>query len=83
MEKLIRFVDYDCDGCGTIVQSLVKVKGDITIEDVQEVQKIVNRLKNEDECWDFDTVVEDACAEYFGSKNIPYEGVGIDFEIEL
>ena len=83
MLNIIKFCDCDADGCGTEVSCLVGVEIELTNGDKQRLQKIVDDIKTECEDWDFDGVVEEACAKYFKPIGIEYHFIGIDTVISL
>lgn len=81
--NLIKFLNDDADGCGTSVECIVKVNTDLTNGDKKRLQNIVDNLKNEDEDWDFDEIVEEACRKYFKPNRIKYDFIGIAMTINL
>lgn len=83
--SFIRFCDTDiCDGqnAATVLMAIHTDNG-ITNGDKERLQKIVDELKEENEEWQFDEVVDDACAKYFKPLDIEYETVVEDAVIYL
>ena len=82
--SIIEMKDFNCDGCGSEVSVLVIVKtNQLNQNDQNNLQKIVDALKEEWEDWQFDEIVEEACEKYFKEKNIDYKITNPDFTIEL
>ena len=81
--KFVRFTEKNVDGCGNDAEVIIKVNSDVKVNN-NELEGIIARKKSEAaaEDWDTDSLVDAACEEYFGKRNISYSSEDI-IEIEF
>lgn len=81
--KIIRFTEKNVDGCGNDAEVIIKVDANVKVNS-NELESIIARTKSETsaEDWDTDSLVDAACEEYFGKRDIPYSAADI-IEIEF
>ena len=81
---ILRMVDNNADGCGTIISVLVMVEGKLFDDDANKLQTIVDELKEEWEDWNFDEIVEESCKKLFTNiKGLKYQIISPKYSIEL
>ena len=68
--QIIKFVERNVDGCGTDAEVTILVKTRLPLSEVQErLTKTIEDMRKEveEEMWDTDSVVHEACTKVFGS----------------
>lgn len=63
--KYIRFTEINAGGYGENATLVIKVKTNDAVNKT-ELEKIVDRLREEDSSRDTESIIADACEEYFG-----------------
>ena len=61
--QIIKFVEYDADGCGTDIEMYVEVNGpELTNGVIERTKKVINDYKEENPYeWDTNSVISIAC----------------------
>ena len=85
MIELIKFCDTDICSGENAAMTLVSVETEkgLTNGDKERLQKIVDEIKEENEEWYFDTVVEEACEKYFKPLGVKYETIEVSAVIDV
>ena len=85
VKELIGFCDADICAGENAAMTLVFVETEngLTNGDKERLQKMVDSIKEEDEEWQFDNVVEEACERYFRPLGIEYETAEISTVINI
>lgn len=86
--NLIKFTEIDVDGCGSNVSELVLVRSEMLLTNgtrsrlEQAVESIWKEYVDNEECFDTETIVSEACTKVFGNTD-DWEIVSPEFEIEF
>lgn len=67
--QIIKFVERNVDGCGTDAEVTILVNTSLPLSEVQErLTKTIEGMRKEveEEMWDTDSVVYEACTKVFG-----------------
>lgn len=80
-KTIIKFTNYDCDGCGNGVSNIIEVDAELTNGIVNDLRKAVNKIIEETEDWDFDEIVFEACELVLKPLGIFYSTIIPDYEI--
>lgn len=82
--SFIRFFDsFPNSFDDEIMDCLVCVGAELTNKDKVELLNIVDKIQEELDEWNFNEVVDMACARYFNPLNIEYNFVVVDMEIDI
>ncbi len=82
-DTIIEFKDENADGCGTDISVLMKVGTELTNGDAERLQKLVNQLKEEEDEWDTDSLVDEIAEKYFDPLNVEHKTFSPAYTISL
>lgn len=79
-QTIVKFIDYDVDGCGTEINSMITFNAELTEKQKMRLLELTNQIKDTED-WDFDTLVDDVCEAFKNETNIGYYYTNHDVEI--
>ena len=82
LRQIIKFVDYNADGCGTDIEMYVEVNGpELTNGVIERTKKAIEEYKNENPYeWDTNSVISIAC-EYLETEGYETDSLSESYTI--